>query len=285
MRFGLDVAQHQLGWQELARRVDLGEALGFEGAWVFDHFRPLYGDPDGPCLEAYTLLAALAARTQRIRLGALVTGVTYRNPSLLAAEAVTVDHVSGGRLELGLGAAWFEEEHRRLGFEFPPVARRIERLEETVHALRALMTGDDVDFDGRHHRLQGATYRPRPVQRPHPPIWIGAAGERVTIPLAARLADAWHTFGDTAALRRRAAVLDRAAGEAGRDPASILRAANLSVSEPWDQVHRRIEDARGAGFGYLVVSWPSEGQERLEQFVAEVVPQHAGDARPYGSAR
>jgi alkanesulfonate monooxygenase SsuD/methylene tetrahydromethanopterin reductase-like flavin-dependent oxidoreductase (luciferase family) len=109
MRFGLDVAQHQLTWPELLERVRFAEEAGFDGAWIFDHFKPLYGDPTGPCMEAWTLLAALAASTERIRLGALVTGVTYRHPSILAAESVTVDHVSNGRLEIGMGAAWFEQ--------------------------------------------------------------------------------------------------------------------------------------------------------------------------------
>lgn len=276
MRFALDVAQHQLSFAEIARRVDLAEEGGLEAAWVFDHFQPLYGAPDGPCLEAYALLAALAARTTRIRLGALVTGVTYRNPSLLTAQAVTIDHVSAGRLELALGAAWHEEEHRRLGFAFPPVGQRVELLEEAVHTVRALTSGRPANLDGRHHHLREATYRPLPVQRPHLPLWIGASGERRTIPLAARVADAWHTFGDPATLRRRASVLDRAAEEAGRDPAEILRATYLSISEPWDRVHRRIEEVAAAGFGYLVVSWPSEGQGRLEEFLTEVVPAHAG---------
>ena len=137
MRFGLDVAQHWLEWDEILRRVRFAEEAGFDGAWVFDHFKPNYADPstgerNGPCMEAWTLLAALAAATERIRLGALVTGVTYRHPSILATEAVTVDQVSRGRLELGIGAAWHEAEHRELGVAFPPRKERYERLEEAV---------------------------------------------------------------------------------------------------------------------------------------------------------
>src|SRR5919199_1555404 len=119
MRFGIDVSQHQLTWDELLARVRFAESAGFEGAWVFDHFKPLYGDPSGPCMEGWTLLAGLAAATTRIRLGTLVTGVTYRHPSLLAAEITTVDNIAAGRLEIGLGAAWNEHEHRELGFDFP----------------------------------------------------------------------------------------------------------------------------------------------------------------------
>src|SRR5918911_461064 len=130
MRLGLDISQHQLTWNEISDRASLAEVAGFDGVWVFDHFKPLYGSPKGPCLEGWTLLAALAAATQRLRLGVLVTGITYRHPSILAAEAVTVDHVSNGRLELGLGAAWYEGEHRQLGLPFPPAPDRIDRLEE-----------------------------------------------------------------------------------------------------------------------------------------------------------
>jgi F420-dependent oxidoreductase-like protein len=272
VRLGLDVSQHQLEWDELLRRVRFGEDAGFDGAWVFDHFTALYGDPNGPCTEGWTLLAALAAATGRIRLGTLVTGMTYRHPSILAAEAVTVDQVSGGRLELAVGAGWFEDEHRALGIPFPPMRERTERLEEGVQVLRLLMTRDGATFEGKHYRLEGATYRPRPVQQPHPPIWIGASGERRTIPIAGRRADVWHGFGSVESLRRRSAVLDRAAEAAGRDPQSILRATNLSISEPWGEVRERADALADIGFSYLVVSWPSEGWGRLEEFVAKVMP-------------
>jgi F420-dependent oxidoreductase-like protein len=273
MRLGLDVSQHQLDWPELLRRVRFGEDAGFDGAWVFDHFRPLYGDPNGPCMEAWTLLAALAASTERIRLGSLVTGVTYRHPSVLAAEAVTVDQVSGGRLELAIGAAWFEDEHRQLGIPFPRPRERTDRLEEAVQVMRLLMTRDGVSFDGRHYQLDGASYHPRPVQQPHPPIWIGGSGERRIIPIAGRYADAWHCFGSLQDLERKSAVLDRAAEVAGRDPASIIRASSLSLSEPWGEVRERVDAVAKLGFSYLVVSWPSEGQGRLEEFVAGVLPE------------
>jgi F420-dependent oxidoreductase-like protein len=272
MRLGLDVSQHQLDWQELLRRVRFGEDAGFDGVWVFDHFKPLYGDPNGPCMEGWTLLAALAASTERIRLGTLVTGVTYRHPSVLAAEAVTVDQLSGGRLELAIGAAWFEGEHRELGIPFPPTRERTERLEEAVQVIRLLMTEDRASFEGKHYRLEAATYRPRPVQQPHPPIWIGASGVQRTIPIAARHADVWHGFGSIESLERKAMVLEQAAEAAGRDPASISRATDLSISEPWNEVREQAEALAKIGFSYLVVSWPSEGWGRLEEFVENVLP-------------
>lgn len=273
MKIGIDVSQHQLEWPELRERAVFADEAGFDSAWVFDHFTPLYGDRNGPCLEAWTLLAGLAAVTTRIRLGSLVTGVTYRHPSLLAAEAVTVDHVSAGRLNIGLGAAWHEEEHRRLGFDFPPTRERIERLDEAVQIVKGLLGGDRFDFDGRHYRLRGAFYRPLPVQRPHPPIWIGATGEKVMLPLVARHADVWHGFGSVSDLSRKSSLLDRFAEEAGRDPASIGRSTSLSISEPWGQVRREAERLRDAGFSDLIASWPGEGMARVEEFASVVVPE------------
>lgn len=275
MKVGIDVSQHQLDWPELRDRVLWAEQAGFESAWVFDHFTALYGDPKGPCLEAWTLLAALATVTDRIRLGALVTGATYRHASLLAAEVVTVDHVSGGRLNVGLGAAWHDAEHERLGFDFPSTGERIELLEETVQIVKGLCTSDDFDFQGRHYRLQHAFYRPRPAQQPYPPIWIGATGEKVMLPLAARHADVWHGFGSTASLARKSAILDRAAEEAGRDPKSIGRSTGLSISEPWDEVRRVAEGLRAAGFDHLIASWPAAGVSRVQEFVDKVVPELA----------
>jgi F420-dependent oxidoreductase-like protein len=239
---------------------------------VFDHFKPLYGDPKGPCLEGWTLLAALAAATTRIRLGVMVTGVTYRHPSILAAEAVTVDHVSHGRLELGLGAAWFEAEHRQLGIDFPGRRERAKRLEEATRVIRLLMTQDNVSFDGRYYQLHDATYRPRPVQRPHPPIWIGAGGEQLMLPIVGRQADAWHAFGPVDQLARKARIVDANAERAGRDPASIIRSTSLSLSQSWDEVRARANELRQAGFSYLVVSWPSEGKARLDEFVKSIMP-------------
>lgn len=275
MRIGLDVAQHQLLWPDLVERVQFAEASGFDGAWVFDHFKPLYGSPNGPCLEAWTLLAGLAAVTSKIRLGVLVTGITYRHPSILATEAITVDHISNGRLELGVGAAWHQPEHEALGIAFPSIKERAERLEEGVQLMRLLMTKDRASFAGRHYQLRSATYRPRPVQKPHPPIWIGAGGEQLMLPIVARQADAWHAFGSEQTMAAKSRLLDELAEKAGRDPKKILRSASLSLSQPWDRVRRRAGQLRQAGFSYLVAEWPSEGKGRLDPFVEKVMPELA----------
>ena len=270
MRFGLDVSQHQLTWDQLLGRVRFAEETGFDGAWVFDHFTALYGEPGGPCLEGWTLLAALAAHTTRIRLGTLVTGITHRHPSVLATEAVTVDHVSGGRVEYGVGAAWNEKEHRSLGIPFPPVKERMERLEEALQVFRLLTTGEQVSFEGKHYRLDGARYRPLPVQRPHPPIWVGANGMHLSLPIVGRQADVWHGWDPNYGAKWE--VVRRAAEQAGRDPDRIVRATDLSLSEPWDQVRRSFDEFVRLGVTYFVVSWPSEGKGRLDEFMEKVMP-------------
>ena len=275
MRFGIDVAQHQLAWPELLRRVRFAEQAGFDGAWVFDHFKALYGDRSGPCLEAWSLLGALSVTTERIRLGALVTGVTHRHPSVLATQAVTVDVLSNGRLELGIGAAWNEPEHRQLGIPFPRTRERAERLEEAIEVMRALMTKERATFRGKHYSLASASYRPRPVQRPHPPIWVGATGERLMLPIVARQADAWHGFGSVSELRRKSALIDELAKRAGREPKAVLRSASLSLSRPLDKIKREAEALSAAGFGYLIAEWPTEGWGKMEEFAAKVMPEIA----------
>jgi len=272
MRYGIDIAQQRLDWDELVRRARFAEEAGFDGLWGFDHLKPMYGDTPGPTFEGMTTLAALAGLTSRIRLGLLVTGITYRHPSMLAAEAVTVDHASHGRLELALGAAWFEEEHRELDIEFPPLSRRIDRLEDALQMIPLLMTGEPVRFQGRAYTLRNARLLPRPVQQPHPPIWVGASGERRMLPLVARYADMWHAFGPLEEMKRKSALLSQLATQAGRDPAAIGRATSLSLSGPLDEVRRTAEQWRDAGFAYLVCGWPSEGQGRIEEFVSEVLP-------------
>lgn len=276
MRFGLDIAQHQLTWSQLVGRARFAEETGLDGVWLFDHFKPLYGDPTGPCFEAWTALAGLAASTQRVRLGVLVTGVTYRHPSVLAAEAVTVDHISGGRLEFGIGAAWHEQEHRELGIPFPPAGERVDRLDEAVASIRLLWTTDDASFAGEHSTLDDATYRPRPVQQPHPPVWIGGSGERRMLPLIGRQADVWHSSGTREQLRRGWAIVAEHAERAGRDPADIRRATNLCLSEPLDDIRRGIDALAESGVDDVILSWPVEGEGRIAEVVRDVLPGVAG---------
>jgi F420-dependent oxidoreductase-like protein len=274
MRFGLDVAQQRMPWDELVRRVRLAEDLGFDGVWGFDHFEPMYGEGPGETFEGMTTLAALAGITSRIRLGLLVTGVTYRHPSVLAAQAVTIDHASHGRLELSLGAAWFEKEHRELGIPFPPTGERFDLLEDALEIVTRLFTGEVVSYRGKRISLEDAALRPRPVQQPHPPIWVGGSGPRRTLPLAARFADVWHSFGTPNSLREASARLDELAVAAGRDPASIMRAGSLSLDD-LETAARHAGKWRDAGYGYLVCGWPEAGASQVEAFVRDVLPEFA----------
>jgi len=274
MRFGIDLAQQRMEWDELLERARLCEKLGFEGLWGFDHFQPMYGSGPGNCFEGMATLAALAASTTTIRIGLLVTGVTYRHPSVLCAQAVTVDHVSHGRLDLALGAAWFEPEHRALGIDFPNVGERFDLLEDTLEIVIRLMSGEQVSFEGKTTTLAGATLRPPSVQRPHPPIWIGGHGPKRTLSLVARYADMWHAFASPEQFRRSSSIVDSLATEVGRNPELIGRAASLSISEGRDEVRRTINAYAKAGASYLVCGWPSEGPQRVTEFAEEIMGEY-----------
>jgi F420-dependent oxidoreductase-like protein len=275
MRFGLDIAQQRMPWDEVVSRVRFAEDLGFTGAWGFDHFRPMYGEGPGETFEGMTTLAALAGATSRIRLGLLVAGVTYRHPSVFAAQALTIDHASHGRLDLSLGAAWFDDEHTELGIPFPPTGERFDLLEDALEITTRLFTGEAVSYDGKVVSLRDAQLLPTPVQAPHPPIWIGGTGPRRTLPLVARYADVWHAFGTPKSLRDASARVDELADEAGRDPASITRAGSLSLDD-LDTARKHAAKWRDAGFGYLVCGWPGTGRSQVEAFAREVMPDFAG---------
>jgi F420-dependent oxidoreductase-like protein len=271
VRFGLDVAQQRISWDELVRRVKLAEDLGFDGVWGFDHFQPMYGEGPGETFEGMTTLAALAGVTSKIRLGLLVTGVTYRHPSVLASQAMTIDHASHGRLELSLGAAWYDKEHTELGIPFPSLGERFDLLEDALEIITRLHTGEVVDYDGKQVSLKQAYLRPQPVQRPHPPIWIGGSGMKRTIPLAAKYADVWHSFGSPKSMEEANSHLSKLAEDAGRDPASILRAGSLSLDDV-DTARKHAAKWRDAGYGYLVCGWPGDGERSVESFVRDVMP-------------
>jgi F420-dependent oxidoreductase-like protein len=267
MRFGLDIAQQRVTWDELVSRVQFAEELGFDGAWGFDHFQPMYGDGPGETFEGMTTLAALAGVTSTIRLGLLVAGVTYRHPSVFAAQATTIDHASHGRLELSLGAAWFDKEHTELGIPFPSTGERFDLLEDSLEILQRLFTGEVVSYQGKVVSLADAQLRPVPVQDPHPPIWIGGTGPKRTLPLVARYADVWHAWGSPNSLREANDRIDELATEAGRDPSSIMRASSLSLDD-LDAARKHATKWREAGAGYLVCGWPDAGRPQVEAFAA-----------------
>ena len=210
-------------FEHVAGLATTAEEAGFDSVWVMDHFfqLPPLGGPDQPMLEAYTLLGALAARTSRVQLGTLVTGVTYRNPAILAKIVTTLDVISRGRAILGIGGAWYDVEHQGLGIDYPADRVRLDMLEEAVQVCRAMFAGDDVSFSGSHYRLDHARNLPRPVQAGGPKIMIGGGGEKRTLRLVAQYADMCNVQGDVATLARKVDVLRRHCAEVGRDPAEV----------------------------------------------------------------
>lgn len=219
-----DVPNEQL-FEQVASIATAAELAGFDSLWVMDHFYQIrgVGPRTDPMLEAYTLLSALAARTSRIRLGTMVTGVTYRNPALLAKMVTTLDVISSGRAILGIGAAWNDDEHDGYGFEFPPVGERMDRLEEALQICRAMFTQEAPSFEGRFYRIHSALNFPRPVQQGGPPILVGGGGERRTLRLVAQYADMSNILGDGETVRHKLQVLKRHCDAVGRNPAEIIK--------------------------------------------------------------
>jgi F420-dependent oxidoreductase-like protein len=220
VEFGIQTPQENATLEQIVAAWQGAERLGFEHAWAYDHFAPLWGDKDGPALEGWTLLAALARETQRIRIGLLVTGNTYRNPAVLAKMATTVDHASGGRLNLGIGAGWEEYEHTAYGIPFSDARGRAERLGEALEVITRLWRDDHPTFKGKYYSLFEAPMSPRPVQRPHPPIVIGGQGPKWIMPLVARYADEWNVpIGLTPDdVRSRIAEMRAECARIGRSP-------------------------------------------------------------------
>jgi F420-dependent oxidoreductase-like protein len=231
-RFGLQipnftyagVADRDL-FERVADIATAAEASGFDSVWVMDHVYQIanVGPSSDPMLEAYTLLGALAARTRKVSLGTMVTGVTYRNPALLAKEVTTLDIISSGRAILGIGAAWNDEEHAGYGFDYPPVPERLDRLEDALQICRAMFTEDAPSFEGKHYRIHEAFNFPRPIRPDGIPILVGGGGERRLLALVAKYADACNLFGDVATIRHKLDVLDRHCETFDRDPATITK--------------------------------------------------------------
>jgi F420-dependent oxidoreductase-like protein len=249
-----DVPDREM-FEHVADLAVAGEQAGFDSVWVMDHFwqLPPLGGPTQPMLEAYTLLGGLAARTRRVKLGTLVTGVTYRNPALLAKMVTTLDIVSSGRAMLGLGAAWYEEEHDAFGFDFPSAGKRLDRLEEALQICRAMFTEEASSFAGKHYRIEKALNIPRPVQPNGPRIMVGGSGEKRTLRLVAQYADMCNINGSPDTIRHLLEVLRGHCADAGRDPSEITttRLGSLfltSSAEEAEQTSGFLREAAGADF-------------------------------------
>jgi F420-dependent oxidoreductase-like protein len=232
LRFGVKTSPQYTTYADVLRVWQEADAQHiFEHAWLFDHFYPInVPDTSGPCLEGWTLLAALLARTERIRGGIMVTGNTHRHPAVLANMAATVDIVSQGRLDFGIGAAWNQEEHDAYGIPLFTPVERIRRLDEACQVIRGLWTQETTDFDGRYYHLEQARCEPKPIQKPHPPIVIGALGEKLALRVVARHADIWNFEGTLAEFQHKNAVLNEHCAAIGRDPATIERSVQFFVN-------------------------------------------------------
>jgi F420-dependent oxidoreductase-like protein len=201
----------------------------FEHAWVSDHFMTLGDNPAGPCLESWTLLAALATQTRRLRVGVMVTGNTYRHPAVLAKMATTVDIIAHGRLNFGIGTGWSEQEHRAYGIPLSPPGERIRRLAEACEMIQRLWTEPVVSFEGRYYQLSEAHCEPKPIQNPHPPFVIGGDGEQ-TLRVVARYANIWDcSVASPEEYRHKSIILDSHCAAIGRDPATIERSRHISI--------------------------------------------------------
>ncbi len=248
------------------------EAAGFDLVTVMDHFYQIrgVGPETDPMLEAYTTLGALAARTSRVKLGTLVTGVTYRNPAVLAKQVTTLDTISKGRAILGIGAAWNEDEHKGYGVDFPPIAERMERLDEALTIARLMFTQDRPSFEGKHYRIERALNVPRPIQAGGPKILVGGSGERKTLRLLAKHGDIGHWFGGPVEdLKRKRGVFEEHCAAVGRDPSTVLLTIGMNIILVDDEkegkaLFDRIPEERKP---MVRIATPDQAAETLQRYV------------------
>ncbi len=232
LRFGIKTAPQNTTYEDMLRVwLEADEVPTIEHAWLFDHFMPLGNDPTGPCLEGWTLLSAYAALTKRLRVGLMVTGNTYRHPAVLANMAATVDVISNGRLDFGIGAGWNELEHSAYGIPLYEPGERIKRMGEACEVFRLMWTETKPDFDGKYYQLKGAYCEPKPVQKPYPPITIGGSGEQLTLRMVAKYADIWNFVGGPVEVfKHKSEVLDEHCAKIGRDPSTIERSIQVVIN-------------------------------------------------------
>lgn len=289
-RFSIQTGQQFASWDEIVRIWQDAEALGYHGAYTYDHFMAVQLDPFDPCLEAWTSLAALATLTSRLRIGILVGGNTYRHPAVVAKMATTLDVISRGRVDFGIGSGWFEREHQAFGIPFRTARERCEMLDEALGLIRALWTEREATFSGRYYTLDKAIAEPKPVQRPYPPILVAASGEKRMLRIVARHADAWNGFGSPAVFRHKIAVLERHCEREGRDAAriekSVLVPAAIGEDEeafaPLIQGYAYYqgltpEEARS----WMLLGSPSDVTAQIEAFLAVGVTHFILTLTPY----
>lgn len=278
LRFGVQTPPQHVTYHDLLPVWQEADELGFDTAFVFDHFIPIYSDPSGPCLEGWTLLSALAAQTKRLRVGVLVTGNTYRHPAVLAKMAATVDHVSHGRLILGMGAGWFELEHTAYGIPFSTVGGRARRLGEALEVIKLLFTEEKSTYTGKYYQLKDALFEPKTVQKPHPPILIGGIGPKLIQPLIARHANIWHLRvgdSDPEETRQICSNFDEICRQVGRDPAEVEKAVSLRPAQlagAAKEVRGQVQALADVGIRHFIISLYPTDRKILSRFAKEIMP-------------
>lgn len=283
MTFGVQTGQQNCSLQELRELWRFIDGAGFDWISVWDHF---YESPpvdgNGSCFDAIAALTLLAADTVNVRVGCLVLSVGYRHPAVLAKALATIDHVSYGRLEAGLGAGWHEPEYRGYGIPFPSPGVRHDQLDEGIQVIRSLLTQDSTSFTGKYFQLANARCNPKPVQK-NVPIWVGGVGEKRTLQTAARYADGWNAaYVSPEVFRQKSAVLDQWCDRVGRDPATIARTVNVGFYMKTDAVSARAERER-----FLKETGPMAEARLPGMFfgTAQEVADHANEYREAGAAR
>jgi F420-dependent oxidoreductase-like protein len=247
MRFALKTAPQNTAWDDMLAVWQAADDIDlYESGWTFDHFYPIFSDSTGPCLEGWVATTALAQATRRLRVGVLVTGMPYRHPAVLAKMAATLDVISGGRLELGVGAGWNEEEAAAYGIDIhSTLTERFDAFDEGCEAIVGLLTNETTTLEGKYVQLTSARCEPKPVQRPHPPICIGGMGEGRTLRSVARFAQHWNfPGGEPSAWAAKRDVLHQRCAEIGRDPSEITTSTHLRLGEDGD-VGALVKQAEG----------------------------------------
>ena len=246
-------------WGDMLALWRNAESWGYDSLWNFDHFYPIFTDPSGPCFEGWTTLSALAQATSRVRIGHLVNGNTYRNPCILAKMAATLDHVSDGRLNLGLGAGWFEAEHTSFGIDFKTVRGRLDALDEACRIVKGMLDGEKVTLEGEHYNVRDAICVPRPVQS-HVPLMMGGEGKKIMLKLVARYADMWNAAGSPAKIGDLIQTIERHAEAQDRDPDKIEKTVMMSLCYTENTERQEMMAAiLGASFGME----PAEAREQM----------------------
>jgi F420-dependent oxidoreductase-like protein len=276
MRFAIKTAPQHTTWQAMLDVFRAADDIDvFESGWTFDHFYPIFSDPTGPCLEGWVATTALAQATRRLRVGLMVTGNVYRHPAVLANMAATLDVISNGRLEFGIGAGWNQQECDAYGIELPPLRERFDRFDEALEVIVGLLSNATTDFDGKHYQLREARCEPKPVQRPHPPICIGGGGEKRTLRSAAKFAQHWNAPGATPEVfAHKREVLHAHCADLGRDPSEITTSTQLrhATGEDPNAVAEQASALAAVGCDLIVVYLSPHDPALLEPLATALAP-------------